>query len=98
MSDLILFRYTPDDVRELTDEERALGISEPIIPSFPGVPLRDLVESDLEYTPWWIVRSLDASPLYQATSDGVQWLADHNPERATPPVELPAPDTGEETV
>jgi hypothetical protein len=34
---------------------------------FPGVPLRDLTESEFEALPEWLQQSVDASPLYRKT-------------------------------
>jgi hypothetical protein len=70
VSEHILYTYKAPKQRELSDEERAKGITEPIPPHHPGVPFRDLTAEDVEAMPPWLQDTVAASELYEATPEG----------------------------
>jgi hypothetical protein len=46
----------------------------------PGVPLRDLTESEFAALPDWLQRSVDASPFYRKTRPPQQIAPTNTPE------------------
>lgn len=74
MSDTVLYTAKPQQLRELSDEERASGAQEPQAAHYIGIPLRDLTEADIDALPQWLQETLhaDLSGLYEATLAGKQ--------------------------
>lgn len=68
----ILYAYKGKSPRELSDDDRARGMAEPMPAHHPGVPLRDLTADDLEAMPVWLLDTLAASDLYEATPAGTR--------------------------
>lgn len=99
MSDTILYIYKGAPARELSDEEREQGIAEPVPAHHPGVPLRDLTAADVEAMPGWLVETIEASDLYEATTTGArrrnaikrEKVVEREAEAAPTPLAAPAP-------
>lgn len=91
MSDPILYTYKAPKLRELTDDERAKGIAEPMPLHHPGVPLRDLTAADVDAMPAWLHATIAASDLYEATPEGKKrQTADARAQRAEEQPSKPA--------
>ena len=84
MSDTVLYAVKPQNVRELTDDERAAGAQEMQAVHYLGIPLRDLTEADVDALPPWLQETLhaDLSGLYDVTPAGKQRYTRKANERA----------------
>lgn len=84
MSETVLYAVRPQNLRELTDEERAAGVQESQPVHYIGIPLRDLTEADIDALPQWLQETLhaDVSGLYEVSLAGKQRYTRKANERA----------------